>query len=89
MYTARSRSDVESGYRNARRAMQSAPLDKPRQPLRVGVVGEFYTVMDAFSNLELEQKLADMRVEVHRWRSRPDIPPSGCPPRIPPGTGRD
>ena len=67
MYTARSRSDVESGYRNARRAMQSAPLDKPRQPLRVGVVGEFYTVMDAFSNLELEQKLADMRVEVHRW----------------------
>ena len=23
--------------------------------------------MDAFSNLELEQKLADMRVEVHRW----------------------
>ena len=28
---------------------------------------EFYTAMDAFSNLELEQKLADMRVEVHRW----------------------
>jgi predicted nucleotide-binding protein (sugar kinase/HSP70/actin superfamily) len=33
----------------------------------VGIVGEFYTAMDAFSNLELEQKLADMGVEVHRW----------------------
>ena len=32
-----------------------------------GIVGEFYTAMDAFSNLELEQRLADMRVEIHRW----------------------
>lgn len=67
MYTARGKNDVENGYRAARRALQAVPLDKPQRPLRVGVVGEFYTVMDAFSNLELEQKLADMRVEVHRW----------------------
>ena len=67
MYTARSRADVESGYREAKKALRSVPLDKPARPLRVGVVGEFFTVMDPFSNLELEQKLADMRVEVHRW----------------------
>ena len=67
MYTARSRNDVESGYRTARQSLQSIPLDKPDHPLRVGVVGEFYTAMDAFSNLELEQRLADMRVEIHRW----------------------
>ena len=67
MYTARSRSDVETGYREAKRAFQAIPLDKPAQPLRVGVVGEFYTAMDAFSNLELEQKLADMRLEIYRW----------------------
>ena len=67
MYTARGRSDVETGYRTAKQTLQSIPLDKPRHPLRVGIVGEFYTAMDAFSNLELEQKLADMRVEVHRW----------------------
>ena len=67
MYTAHSRSDVEAGYRTAKGALRSVPLDKPQRPLRVGVVGEFYTAMDAFSNLELEQKLADMRVEVHRW----------------------
>lgn len=67
MYTAQGRADVESGYRTAKRSLQAVPLDKPRRPLRVGIVGEFYTAMDAFSNLELEQRLADMRVEVHRW----------------------
>ena len=67
MYTARSRADVEAGFRAARSAMRSVPLDKPKRPLRVGVAGEFYTAMDAFSNLDLEQKLADMGVEVHRW----------------------
>lgn len=67
MYTARNRGDVEAGYRAAKRSLQSIPLDKPQRPLRVGIVGEFYTAMDAFSNLEVEQKLADMGVEVHRW----------------------
>ena len=67
MYTARNRADVEAGYRAAKGALGAVPLDKPQRPLRVGIVGEFYTAMDAFSNLELEQKLADMRVEVHRW----------------------
>ncbi len=67
MYTARSRGDVEAGYRAAKTDLQAVPLRKPLRPLRVGIVGEFYTAMDAFSNLELEQKLADMGVEVHRW----------------------
>jgi len=67
MYTAQGMGDVEAGYRAARRALRSLPLNKPEKPLRVGIVGEFYTVMDAFSNLEVEQKLADMGVEVHRW----------------------
>ncbi len=67
MFTARGRADVEQGYRAVKSALGSIPLDKPAQPLRVGIVGEFYTVMDAFSNLEIEQKLSDMRLEVHRW----------------------
>ena len=67
MYTAHSRAEVEQGYRDAKSALRRVPLQKPRRPLRVGVVGEFYTVMDAFSNLEAERKLAEMGVEVHRW----------------------
>lgn len=59
--------DIEEAYQRAKQEFESIPLDKPDQPLRVGVIGEYYTVMDAFSNLDLEQKLADMGVEVHRW----------------------
>ena len=67
MYAAQSLSDIEHGYHAARQAFQNVDLIKPDTPLRVGIIGEFYTAMDAFSNLEVEQKLADMGVEVHRW----------------------
>ncbi len=67
METARSRGEIDAGYREAMQRMGRIPLDKPEWPLRVGVIGEFFTVMDPFSNLEVEQKLADMGVEVHRW----------------------
>lgn len=67
MYTANTRRDIDSAYRQVRQEFQEIPLDKPAHPLRIGIVGEFYTAMDAFSNLEVERKLADMGVEVHRW----------------------
>lgn len=66
MYAARKLGDIERGYHLARQAFGNISLAKPASPLRVGIVGEFYTVMDAFSNLEIEQKLANMGVEVHR-----------------------
>ena len=67
MYMACSFKEVEQGYKAAKLAFADTPLSKPPHPLRVGIIGEFYTAMDAFSNLEIEQKLADMGVEVHRW----------------------
>ncbi len=67
MDLASCRKDVEEGYREAKREFARIPLDKPEEPVRVGIVGEYFTIMDAFSNLDLEQKLADMGVEVHRW----------------------
>lgn len=67
MYAASTKADIAQGYRKAKEAFAHIPIEKPGTPLRVGIVGEFYTAMDAFSNLEVEQKLADMGVEVHRW----------------------
>jgi len=67
MYAAVSRADIENGYHAVQEAFAALALNRPDHPLRVGIVGELYTVMDPFSNLELEQKLADMGVEVHRW----------------------
>ena len=67
MNIANSRAEIEKSFRTAKQAFQQIPLQKPKNPLRVGVIGEFFTVMDTFANLELEQNLADMGVEVHRW----------------------
>ena len=67
LYTARTRADIEDAYRAVRQSFQTIPINKPLRPLRVGIVGEFYTVMDAFSNLELEDKLSGMGVELYRW----------------------
>ena len=66
MRTARSLREIEEGHRSVKAAFKAIPLEKVT-PVRVGVIGEYYTVMDPFSNLEVEQKLADMGVEVHRW----------------------
>lgn len=67
METAHSRADIDAAYRQAKQELAQIELDKPENPIRVGIIGEYFTVMDEFANLELEQKLADMHVEVHRW----------------------
>lgn len=67
METVSSKSEIQAEYRKARAAFSQIELRKPSLPLRVGIIGEYFTVMDGFSNLELEQKMADMGVEVHRW----------------------
>jgi predicted nucleotide-binding protein (sugar kinase/HSP70/actin superfamily) len=66
MYAAQNLAEIREGYRNASRAFAEITLHKPQDPIRIGIIGDYYTVMDPFSNLEIEQKLADMGVEVHR-----------------------
>ncbi len=64
--------------------LAALPLDEPERRLRVGVVGELYILMEPFSNHHLERRLAEHRVEVHRFvtltklieyglRSRPHV----------------
>ena len=67
LYSASSKPEIEMAYHNVQEAFDKIPTEKPAEPLRVGIIGEFYTAMDAFSNLETERKLAEMGVEVHRW----------------------
>lgn len=67
LYSASSRRDIDEAYSRAKEKFGRIPTDKPKNPVRIGIVGELYTAMDAFSNLEIERKLADMGVEVHRW----------------------
>lgn len=46
--------------------IKQVPVKKPENPLRVGVVGEVYVLMEPFSNFYLEKILGKMGVEIHR-----------------------
>ncbi len=65
--TASNGTDISAAYKALKKSYNEIPISKPENPLKVGVIGEYFTIMDAFSNLDLEQKLADMGVEVHRY----------------------
>ncbi len=60
-------SDIREAYHKAKMTMDAIPLRKPELPLRVGIVGEYFTIMDAYSNLGIEDKLCKMGVEVSRF----------------------
>lgn len=59
--------DVNNAYKKVMARMHRIPVNKPKHPLRVGIVGEYFTIMDPYSNHEIEKKIAKMGAEVHRW----------------------
>lgn len=59
--------DIAVIQKRGMEALRALPVNKPAEPLRVGVVGEYFTAVDPHSNLNLDQKLLAMGVEVHRF----------------------
>lgn len=41
-------------------------IEKPENPIRVGMVGEFYVILEPFSNFFIEKELAKKGIEVYR-----------------------
>lgn len=66
MRAANCEKDIVAAQHAGMDALKAIPLDKPADPLRVGIVGEYFTAPDPVGNLDLERKLLDMGVEVHR-----------------------
>ena len=64
MNAATSLSEIESSYHRAMAALDDIPIEKPVDPVRVAIVGEYYTAQDPASNLGVEQKLLAMGVEL-------------------------
>ena len=50
----------------AKKTIQEIQLRRPEHPLRVGIVGELYTLMEPFSNFEIEKQLAREGIVVSR-----------------------
>jgi predicted nucleotide-binding protein (sugar kinase/HSP70/actin superfamily) len=50
----------------AQKEIVEVPLDQNRDVLKVGIVGEIYTVIENFANIDIGKKLNELGVEVHK-----------------------
>jgi len=66
MSAATDEKSIQEAHARGMERMRAIPLDKPENPIRIGIVGEMFTAIDARSNLNLDKKLLAMGVEVHR-----------------------
>jgi predicted nucleotide-binding protein (sugar kinase/HSP70/actin superfamily) len=46
--------------------LREVPIDKNINPLKIGIIGEIYTIIEPFANLEIEKKLGDLNVLVEK-----------------------
>ena len=53
----------------AEKQLLDIPLSIPPHPLRVGIVGDLYTVMEPFSNCDVERKLQEYGIMISRKMS--------------------
>lgn len=54
-------------YFKYRKKFKKIEIDKPKNCLKVGIIGELYTSMEAFSSYFLEEQLAKMNIEIKRY----------------------
>lgn len=58
--------DLHGAETRATYFLEKVPADSERLVLKIGIVGEIYTLLEPFANLELERHLGRMGVEVNR-----------------------
>ncbi|MGI6012081.1 MAG: hypothetical protein ACOX8H_11425 [Ruminococcus sp.] len=67
MQTAENRKEIRDAYQNAKQAMEDLEIKIPEHPVRIGIVGEYFTAMDEHSNQFLQEKLVNLGASVHRF----------------------
>lgn len=65
--TVRTKTELNNTYQRYMKRVKGVEVDKPKNPLRVGIIGEYYTIMEPFSNHYIERELAQMGIVVDRW----------------------
>lgn len=63
---ARTPSEIEEAEWEAMAILEAVEQDRSRQPLKVGIVGEFYLLLEPFSNFGMEETLGHMGVYLER-----------------------
>ena len=54
-------------YNNTKKRMEAIPVNMPEDPIRIAMIGEYYTVMDDYSSHNIEKKMAKYGMYVERW----------------------
>ncbi len=67
MRSIRTKKELYNYYMGYMNIFKSIEVNKPSNPLRVGVIGEYYTIMVPFSNHFIEKELAKMGIVIDRW----------------------
>lgn len=63
---ASSRTELKEALRKGICELESIPCDPERNVIKIGLVGEIYTVLEPFVNLDIEQLLGELGVHVDR-----------------------
>ena len=58
---------LTSLYKKYKKKFKKIKIDKPKNCLKIGIIGELYTSMEPFSNYDLEQELAKQQIEIKRF----------------------
>ena len=66
MRNATSEKEIAAAQKTGIERFRAIPCHKPDNPIRIGLVGEYFTAVDESSNLGVEKKLLSMGVELHR-----------------------
>lgn len=62
----RGRSEIQDRRETILAPLHAAPRDHGRRVLRIGLLGDAYSISEPFFNLNLDQRLGYMGVEVER-----------------------
>ena len=54
-------------YFKYKRKFNKIPIKKPKNCIKVGIIGELYTAMEPFATYELEKMLAEYKIEIKRF----------------------
>ncbi|MCX7745608.1 MAG: CoA protein activase [Clostridia bacterium] len=64
---AKGYSEIKKLILETRRSLLAVEQNEDYKPLRVGIVGEIYTTIDPFANMNIASTLGNMGVEVNRY----------------------
>ncbi len=65
--TVKTYHELKVQYRNYKKRFESIKIYKPDNRLKIGIIGELYTIMEPFANYFLEKELASHNIEVKRF----------------------